>query len=416
MDIFKRQSKSRCLSLAFGCTILTALALPFSTALTNVFSIATIVFWILGADLKSDFRRLLGKTFSCALLLFLLFVCLSVFWKEGSWQSYWSELKNYRRFIFLLIVFLLVQEKEEWSEGVIFAFYISTAFLTLVCIGIYLGLPFFPPQQPGQGAVLSKSHIAQGFLLGCHIVIAIRYLVFSKHIELKVLAAITGSLTFVVTVFMTYGRTGYLCVVLAIILATVFFSLKRKKQWMKYFLGALVIAVAMVSYSNHVQTRWDNAQTDIVRFEHGDMDSSMGLRFYFWKTSLNIIKDNPVIGVGCGSIRAVSCRYAEGSPNEDGSCFDFPNPHQDYLFVIAQYGIVGFLLWLAFFCGIGKECFRCSQEDKWTIFGITTLYLAGSFFNTFSRDITECTAFVILIAALLALANRAQSEENPDTI
>lgn len=414
MTIFRKINKEQCVSLALAFSVLTALVLPFSTALTNIFFIAVAVFWLFGSDIKNDFKWLLRKTFACALVCFLIFVCLSVFWKEGSFSSYWSELRNYRRFLFLLIVFLLLKDRKEWCERVLFAFFISTTLLTLVCIGIHFEIPFFPPIREGQGAILSKSHIAQGFLLGCHIVIAIRYMIFSEHIELRMLSAITATLAFVVTVFMTYGRTGYLCVVFAFALAAAFFFWQKRNKWAILFSGLLVLGILMVAVSGHVQSRWENAMTDVTQFEHGKMNTSMGLRFYYWRTSINIIKDNPVVGVGCGSLKDVVCNYAQGTPNEDGTCFAFTNPHQDYLYVLVQFGLVGFLLWMAFFYGIWKEFLRSTLKDKWTIWGVTGLYLAGGFFNSFSRDITEGTTFVILIAVLLALSNVSQSSASKD--
>lgn len=411
MSFLSQTRKEHCISFALVCCVLTALFLPFSTALTNIFSIAAMVLWLVGADLNLEMRRLFRTPFACALLLFLLFVCLSVFWNEGTWASYREEIGNYRRFIFLLILFLLGQNRESWREGMLFAFFISTAILTLICIGIYFAVPFLPPLRPGQGAIFHKSHIAQGFLLACHMVIAIRYVIFSHHIELRVVAAITAFLAFVVSVFMTYGRTGYLCTGVCLVMAAVFFLLEKRKRLAIFFFAILAVALVAGAFSSHVQTRWQNAQSDITQFHQGNKDTSMGLRFYFWQTSLKTIEDNPILGVGCGAIEPTSCRYAVGSPNEDGSRFSFTNPHEDYLFVLAQYGIVGFLLWVAFFVAFIRKSMGFSLKDKWALWGVTALYLAGSFFNTFSRDITECTTFVLLVAVLLAQQSK---KDNPD--
>ena len=285
--------KEQCISFALVCCVFTALFLPFSTALTNLFSIAAMVLWLIGADLKSEMQRLLKTPFACALILFLLFVCLSAFWNEGTWSSYWLELRNYRRFFFLLVVFLLGQKRESWREGMLFVFFISTAILTIVCVGIYFGVT----------------------------VIAIRYAIFSKHVELRIGAVITAFLAFVVITFMTYGRTGYLCVGVCLVMSIAFFLLEKRKRLATFFFAILALALVAGAFSGHVQTRWQNAQSDITQFQQGNKDTSMGLRFYFWQTSLQMIKDNPIVGVGSGAIEPTSCRYAVGSPNEDGSCF-----------------------------------------------------------------------------------------------
>ena len=405
MKFIERVGRDRLIRCALVGSVATAFVLPFSTALTNILFIATAVFWLLGSDLKRDWKQLIQKPFACVLLLFLLFVCLSGFWKEGSWSSYWSELRNYRRFLFFLIIFLLLQNRDVWRERILFSFFASTALLALICIGIYFEVPFLPPMREGQGAILLKNHITQGLLLGCHMVIAIRYIAFSEHVWLRIVSAVTATLAFVVTVFMTYGRTGYLCGVVCICFSVFFFWTQGKKRLAFSFFAVFVVSLAMISVSDHVQSRWENAQTDIAEFSAGNIETSMGLRFYFWRTSLSMIKDHPILGIGCGSVEEVSCRYAEKTPDEDEPCFSFSNPHQDYLFVLVQYGIGGFLLWMAFFCLIFKESLRCSLKEKWGLWGMLALYLSGGLFNTFSRDITESSVFALLVAVLLTGTN-----------
>ena len=64
MNYLSQARKERCISFALICCVLTALFLPFSTALTNVFSIAAMVLWLIGADLSSEMKRLLETPFA----------------------------------------------------------------------------------------------------------------------------------------------------------------------------------------------------------------------------------------------------------------------------------------------------------------------------------------------------------------
>ena len=116
-------NKDKCIFAALCCCFLTAFFLPFSTALTNIFSIATAVFWFLGADLKRDIKKLFREPFAIALMFFLFLVVSSALWKEGSWNAYWSELRNYRRFVLFLVFFLLLQNRDTWRERILFAFF-----------------------------------------------------------------------------------------------------------------------------------------------------------------------------------------------------------------------------------------------------------------------------------------------------
>jgi tetratricopeptide (TPR) repeat protein len=71
-------------------------------------------------------------------------------------------------------------------------------------------------------------------------------------------------------------------------------------------------------------------------------------RVKVWNNSLQCIKDNPVAGVGAGNWQYNYLKYGvRDMPSVQKRFTVFQSPHNDYLWVAAETGIIGFILYLA---------------------------------------------------------------------
>jgi hypothetical protein len=72
---------------------------------------------------------------------------------------------------------------------------------------------------------------------------------------------------------------------------------------------------------------------------------SLSMRFYFWKASLHVIKNNPLTGVGTGDVQhALNNAYAEtNSPLEVEW---YKRPHNQFITVMVALGICGLLVFV----------------------------------------------------------------------
>jgi hypothetical protein len=75
----------------------------------------------------------------------------------------------------------------------------------------------------------------------------------------------------------------------------------------------------------------------------GDINSSSAIkRFLLWKTGLNIIAQNPIIGVGTGDVKQAfkNQLHLENSPLKDSNL----RAHNQWISIAIAFGLVGFLL------------------------------------------------------------------------
>ncbi len=90
-------------------------------------------------------------------------------------------------------------------------------------------------------------------------------------------------------------------------------------------------------------------------------------RFYFWQTSVEMFKENPVFGVGGNNWKIHFPKYGLEEMNYSvaNGVTQLQRPHNDYLWVLAEFGIVGFVLYLAFFISMLLYLFKLLKHgDK----------------------------------------------------
>jgi O-antigen ligase len=146
--------------------------------------------------------------------------------------------------------------------------------------------------------------------------------------------------------FITEGRAGQLAffVLLALLVVQYFRKDIRK--------GLLVAAIAVpllfaggYGLSPTFRQRVDSARHEIAVFD-SNPNTSIGLRLLFWQYSWRIIKAKPLIGVGTGDFQPA---YARVNKQFSPTMVATDNPHNQYILVLCQFGLVGLAVLLAIF-------------------------------------------------------------------
>ena len=127
-------------------------------------------------------------------------------------------------------------------------------------------------------------------------------------------------------------------------------------------------------------------------------------RAHFWSVTLDVIKAYPVVGSGLGSFSVIYTRY-----DSRNGFYRLEQAHNDYLQILADGGIVGGILGLAFLVILfGKGFARRETEDKFRR-GVATGALAGCFavlIHSFFDFTLHTTSNALLFLILAALATQ----------
>ncbi|PRM87240.1 polymerase [Aliarcobacter cryaerophilus] len=154
------------------------------------------------------------------------------------------------------------------------------------------------------------------------------------------------SLLFITTAFINMslvgGRIGYLAIFILVFLVLI---LSYKEQIKKIIFISSLLILAMIVYlynfSNQFEKRLGDTKSDIENIIKNDnYNSSIGLRIITSKYSLEVLKENPLLGVGTGDAMYEIYKLAENKHPYIKTYM--PHPHNLYLQVLMQVGILGF--------------------------------------------------------------------------
>src|SRR5262249_8397884 len=124
--------------------------------------------------------------------------------------------------------------------------------------------------------------------------------------------------------------------------------------------------------------------------------TSTGLRLEFYRNTLEIIRDHPLLGVGTGGFPKA---YADRL--QDARAERTRNPHNEYLHITAQTGLLGLaaLLWLFLLQWITAPWLAAPFEQHLARALVLTIAI-GCLFNSLLLDHTEGLMFAWLTAML----------------
>ncbi|MDR1725572.1 MAG: O-antigen ligase family protein [Bacteroidales bacterium] len=125
-------------------------------------------------------------------------------------------------------------------------------------------------------------------------------------------------------------------------------------------------------------------------------DASITQRIELCRNALKIIGDEPVLGVGTGDNIDKLKEYLDKNPTKDN--FDNFDPHNYYLYIMVQFGILGLVVLILFLI------YPPTKQKIWTnpvfqsLFVITiSAMFVESFFNLFSAMMLFCVVYSLLL-------------------
>ncbi|WP_157351970.1 O-antigen ligase family protein [Aliarcobacter butzleri] len=220
-----------------------------------------------------------------------------------------------------------------------------------------------------------------------------------KNIYLKILSFI-----FITTAFINMsligGRTGY--IVLFLLIFLVVFLVYRQKIKKVFFISLSIILIMfmyMYNFSEQFDKRVEDAKNDIKSMiNEKNYNTSIGLRIIASYYTFEVIKDNYLVGVGTGDVMQ---EIGKLSKDKDSYIIKrVKSPHNIYLQVLAQVGIIGFfIMMLMFYKILTYKTLDKKRDDIIKILTIATLIfmIPGNFFDFF-----ELAMFVTIISAMIS--------------
>jgi len=326
------------------------------------------------------FRKkiLLKNTFfTCSFILFYFWNLLSCFWAIAPSEAIMQSQLVFISFALFLIISVFNNENKSFENIFIKTHLFILLFSFVLAFYKMYTLSFFDPYKII--SVSANNNLYSGFLL---ISLPLVFTGYSINRGFwKYFSVLVGVLS-IFFIIITQSRAAYIGLFVAISLSFLLLIFKYRGVFSKKNIVVGIIAIfilfsaVFVFYSSLDNTRknyflskvpvweyfrsYDNATTErilkkkkananltkIAAFDFSeDYYENANLRIIFWKKSLCLIKSNPVLGVGSGNwkINVPSCKEPV-NPDHTAKNYTYSQPHNEWIGIISELGIIGFIL------------------------------------------------------------------------
>ncbi|MDC1418063.1 O-antigen ligase family protein [Candidatus Thioglobus sp.] len=346
--------------------IILAFLMPLTVFGANLIIVIICLLWLISGDYQNKYLQIIGNKLILVSILFFALHVIGLLWTE---DLFWGLHIVHKMWYFLLLlpVLFTIVRKENIK------FYISAFLLAITFTEIASYLVWFEIIEPFKNASVKNptpfmSHISYNPILAFAIYLVLHEIFFNKKISIFLLYFYCFfSLTMTINMFITGGRAGQVAffVMLLILIFQVLNTQRVRALIVSSLLMPLIFITAYYS-SSLFHERVNLAFNEVITFQetkgfddNTGSHTSVGLRLAMAINSWQIIKKNPIIGVGTGDFPKEYKKYNQ---------INFPklrnveNPHNMYSFVLVNLGITGLVSMLAIFYYQIKLSFNSSSK------------------------------------------------------
>lgn len=217
----------------------------------------------------------------------------------------------------------------------------------------------------------------------------------------------------IVSLHVLSARTGLLSLYAAafVVIYQYFKKIELKK---KITISALVILLPLlfILFSTSLKNRIFNTYEDLKVTVSGKdaNDYSMAMRVAAWYNAFDVIKENPLLGVGVGNVeRVLKENFEEFNPQITPQ--NRKNPHNQFIETAVESGVLNGVLLLMFF---GLLLFlKFDKQTKLSLSAIGILFFTACLFESLLERQSTVVGIVMIVAFILGSNTKTDSENKP---
>jgi len=395
------------------CVIFIGFSGPVSVALDNI--LMALIF--IGAlfSFKGVSRTVVTHPVARAAMLLFLVLFVGMFYGSAPMKEAIGILGKYADLAFVSIyLFMLANEtdKRRARHAFMFAMAITLVLSSLVGLGLIPVLSWMSPGTLPSDPAIFQGHDTQNNLMTFAIFLALLEWRDTNDLAKRIAWAAFAFLGTLNILFMVQGRTGYLTLLLLLGWfgwSTVAREMQKRGKKVSWKHGAFILliiaAIAMIAFfsSSRLHDRVGKAVTEFKEWAPSNSrvtpeNSSTGVRLDFYTNTLKIVQHNFVIGVGTGGFPEAYKQQVQGK-----DVVLTRNPHDEYLMISAQTGVIGLTLLLYLFYTLWRYApMLPTPFEQDAAKGLVLAYLVNCLLNSALMDHTDGLFFAFMSAVLFA--------------
>ena len=329
---------------------------------------------------------------------------ISMIWSQASDMAQWQYFYSHTRFLWLAIIYFLIGTKVRGLSVLKWLIY-GQIFVTCISWLLWLGVELPLTRRPLENGIAFTSTLEQP-VMGVLVLIILwnfRQYWTKQWGEWFVRLAIIAMAFNIV--FVMSGRTGYIVFLLFLALE-IYRALPGPWRWLSLLspiILSMIFYVASPVFSQRIAQIEANSQAYLEKKSL----SSEGDRLDMWRHTISGILKKPILGYGVGSMPEVY--------SGDGGLIkaSVSQPHQQYLFWWAEFGLIGLMIMLGFFFVLFKDSRLLDLEAKNSLLSVIAVLFIMGLFNCPFFGVGMGEFFFLEIGALLAIRDDASKSGAP---
>jgi len=374
--------------------VLLGVFIPTSIAITNLIIGLLAFCWILEKNFQAKFDVVKSSKWMFAIFALIGYYALGMLWGDQHLNADWQ----FQRLGLLLFfpILITMNLEQETIKRAVFAF-LGTAFISALAaiainnniispLGEYLSFIEISWRNP---AFISYNYhnviLALATTLSFYVLIEKK----SKYPYLLLLFIVA----YAISIFTEIGRAGQVIFNLSLVFYIIYYNSRNLFRFCALFVLLFSFQFGIYKSTNMYKDRLD-AVSNIIK-NNGDRGEGKteDIRYVFVKESLSRIFEKPIFGYGTGSFGTIFYKEVKS-----GHKFDkHTTPHNQYLYIWFELGILGLVLLLLIFYHQIKELFRKKDGIHRVLLPLSFMFLmlVDSYFFIFI--LTVCYMFLYTI-------------------
>ncbi|NLK66711.1 MAG: O-antigen ligase family protein [Campylobacteraceae bacterium] len=386
----------------FYMALLFAFTMPISRAAISFFIIAFPLLWIIEGDFKRKWEEIKESKFLLVFMVFYAVILISaIFFSDDGKTAF----KFSRLYLYWITIFVLATSlKKEWIRPLITAFLFGMLVSEIIAYGVFFEIWEWNTATKKNPSPFMM-HIDYSVYLAFTSILLFSRII-SKNYSLKqkffmglFFLSTTGNL------FLQEGRAGQAAYIIAIMVMFFLHYRFRIKTVIFSILSIVVIYSIAFNVSDTFQKRVFRTIDEIKIISSGNLGTSWGIRIGFYLTTYEILKENPIFGIGLGDFEEETAKILANEKFKDypKKFMSSNHYHNQFLQCTVQMGLIGLIFTLTlYFLGFKMALQTKDRElrDIFTLFMV--VYTISSFADPlWNKQFTQII-WVFVISMMIA--------------
>lgn len=398
------------------CAVASLFVVPINKPATNVALVFTLLFSLLGSDLRQRWAQAIRHPVAQGALVWWLVLIASA---VHTWYAR-GTLPLTGTFVWVCLYPLVlgsVLQTRRWRWRALTAFALAMGLVLLISCGMEIGV--FPQRaitqtQPAMRDTVFKEYTQQGLAMLVFGSMAMAVAMARPSRRCRVLCIATVALVLANVLFMVESRTTYLTLVPVFGYWCWRCVLKERLTPRGMLVGAGLAAAVLAAlwFTPPVRERLVVSVThEVTQYATQRVPTSTGIRLELWRRSLPIIASAPVFGHGLHTWAPSYRASIEGLPHFHA--FLMGHPHQEMLLILAEQGAAGLLVYLLLLGALARYLFRLDPPERDVYLCALLIYLTAGLANCLWADFSHRHLFILLLACI-PMAGKQQPGRQPE--